>query len=570
MLASCGGCPGCPQVPRPAVAIGAPATASNAARVTATITPNQFPVTNVILEFGRRPSANHAVNVIYSSEPGSYNLSHTFTPPTLPTTAPFEATFRFFGLTPGELIDYQFRVTHRTAEGSELFFWSQRQTFQVTQGVAAPPGGGPGGGGGGTGGCDGDIANVSRPANGIGGGAIEDLGGRAPAVSADGQFVAFTTRMKFDPNAADVDQVYRRNVQTGEVVAVSRPATGIGGGATTDRGGTSPSISADGQRVAFVTRTQFDANAADVDQIYVRDLATGNVLRVSTPSEGAVDRGGSAPVISGNGEFVAFVSRTTFDPNAADVDQIYRRNLQTGDIVPVTRPARSISGGAVTDLGGRSPSISDDGRFVAFVSRTKFDANSADVDQIYVRDLDSGDILRVSTPAQSTSGGATTDLGADVPRISGDGKFVAFVTRTKFDANASDSDQIYRRDLETGSIQAVTRPATSTSGGAVTDLGGRLPSISTNGQRIAFVSLTKFDANAADGDQVYVRDLESGDILRVSTPADGIGGGSTTDRGGTSPVISGDGRFVVFVTRTQFDANAADGVDQIYQRCLPD
>jgi Tol biopolymer transport system component len=568
-LASCSGCPGCSQGPRPAVAIGAPATASNAARVTATITPNQFPVTKVILEFGRRPSANNAVNILYSSEPGSYNLSHTFEPPTLPTTAPFEATFRFPGLTPGELVDYQFRVTHRTAEGNELFFWSERKMFQVTQGAAQPPGGGPVSGGGAAG-CDSDIANVSRPANSIGGGAIDDLGGRAPAVSADGQFVAFTTRMKFDPNAADVDQVYRRNVQTGEVVPVSRPATGIGGGATTDRGGTSPSISADGQRVAFVTRTQFDPNAADVDQIYVRDLASTNVLRVTTPTGGTADRGGSAPVISGNGQFVAFVSRTAFDPQAADVDQIYRRNVNTGEILPVTRPARSISGGAVTDLGGRAPSISDDGRFVAFVSRTKFDPNAADVDQIYVRNLDTGDILPVTTPAQSASGGATTDLGGGVPRISGDGRFVAFVTRTKFDANASDSDQIYRRDLQTGSIQAVTRPATSTSGGAVTDLGGRLPTISTNGRRIGFLSVTKFDANAADVDQLYVRDLESGNILRVSTPANGISGGATTDRGGTSPVISGDGRFVVFVTRTQFDANAANGVDEIYRRCLPD
>ncbi len=570
-LASCGGCPGCPQVPRPAIAIGAPATASNAARVTATITPNQFAVTKVILEFGRRPSANNAVNVIYSSEPGSYNLSHTFDPPTLPTTAPFEATFRFPALTTGELIDYQFKVTHRNADGNELFFWSERRTFQVTPGTAAPPGGPVGGGGGNNGNCDDPIVNVSRPANSISGGSIQDLGGRAPAVSADGQFVAFVTQMKFDPNASDGDQVYRRNVQTGEIVPVSRPATTTSGGSTTDRGGTSPSISADGQRVAFVSQTKFDANAADSDQIYVRDFANGNALTVTTPTGGAQDRGGTAPMISGNGRFVVFVSQTKFDPQAPnDMDQVYRRDLQTGDIISVTRPARSISGGAVTDRGGHSPSISDDGRFVAFVSRTKFDPNAADVDQIYVRDLVSGDILRVTTPANGISGGTTTDRGGDFPRISGDGQFVAFVSRTKFDANASDSEQIYRRALQAGAIEVVTRPATSTSGGSITDSGGGGPSVSTNGQRIGFVTQTKFDANAADGDQIYVRDLESGDILRVSTPANGISGGATTDRGGTSPVISGDGRFVVFVTRTQFDPNATNGVDEIYRRCLPD
>jgi Tol biopolymer transport system component len=568
-LASCGGCQGCPQGPRPTVAIGTPATAANAPRVTARITPDQFAVTRVILEFGRRPSGNHAVNVIHTSEPGSYNLSRTFDPPTLPTTEPFDVTFRFPALTAGELVDYQFKVTHRTAEGNELFFWSQRRTFEVTQGAAVPPGGAVGGGGGNNGGCDDSIVNVSRPAGSIGGGAIEDLGGTAPAVSADGRFVAFVTRMKFDPNAADVDQVYRRDVQTGDIVPVSRPANSISGGSITDLGGTSPSISADGQRVAFVTQAKFDPDAADGDQIYVRDLGTASILRVTTPTGGAQDRGGSAPQISGNGRFVVFVSQTQFEAQAPNgVNQVYRRDLQTGQVIAVTRPARSMSGGAVTDQGGHSPSISDDGRFVAFVSRTQFDPDATNEDQIYVRDLDTGDILLVTTPAEGIGGGSTTDLGGGSPRISGDGRFVAFVSRTKYDPNASNSEQIYRRDLQAGAIQVVTRPATSTSDGAVTDLGGHTPSISTDGQRVSFVSQTKFDPDSADVDQIYVRDLGNGDILRASTPAAGISGGAATDRGGKSPVISGDGRFVVFVTRTQFDPNAANDVEEIYRRCL--
>jgi Tol biopolymer transport system component len=176
-------------------------------------------------------------------------------------------------------------------------------------------------------------------------------------------------------------------------------------------------------------------------------------------------------------------------------------------------------------------------------------------------------VANVSRPATGIGGGSTTDLGGSAPVISGDGRFVAFVSRTKFDANAADVDQIYRRDVQSGAIVAVSRPATPISGGSVTDKGGRLPSISSDGRFVAFVSQTKFDPNAADGDQLYVRDLQAGTILRVSTPATGIGGGSTTDLGGSAPVISGDGRFVAFVSRTKFDANAAD-VDQIYRRCL--
>jgi Tol biopolymer transport system component len=310
--------------------------------------------------------------------------------------------------------------------------------------VVAPGAPGPGG----NPPCDAPIANVSRPPNGISGGTTTDLGGTGPSISSDGGFVVFTSRTKFDPDAAEVDQVYRRNVGAGAIVPVSRPARAINGGAVTDAGGRAPSISSDGRFVSFVTRTKFDANAADVDQVYVRDLQTGNVLRVSTPAGGTTDLGGGSPVISGDGRFVVFVTRTKFDANAADVDQVYRRDLQTGTIVPVTRPAQAINGGAVTDAGGRAPSISSDGRSVSFVTRTKFDAYAADGDQVYVRELQTGNVLRVSTPAQGISGGSTQDLGGSAPVISGDGRFVAFVSRTRFDPNAPDVDEIYRRCLE--------------------------------------------------------------------------------------------------------------------------
>src|SRR5439155_493783 len=169
-----------------------------------------------------------------------------------------------------------------------------------------------------------------------------------------------------------------------------------------------------------------------------------------------------------------------------------------------------ISGGSVTDKGGRLPSISSDGRFVAFVSQTKFDPNATDGDQVYVRDLQAGTILRVSTPATGTGGGSTTDRGGSAPVISGDGHFVAFVSRTKFDPNAADVDQIYRRDVQSGAIVAISRPATSISGGSVMDKGGRGPSISSDGRFVAVVSHMTLHAALPVGDQVYVRDLQAG------------------------------------------------------------
>src|SRR5947208_10950166 len=85
------GCPG----PHPQITIGPSTDAINGPpRVSAHVVPNQFPVTEVILEFGRRPSTANAVNILYSSEPQSYNLPRTITR-NLPTTDPFDVTFTF-------------------------------------------------------------------------------------------------------------------------------------------------------------------------------------------------------------------------------------------------------------------------------------------------------------------------------------------------------------------------------------------------------------------------------------------------------------------------------------------
>src|SRR5207249_11549717 len=150
-------------------------------------------------------------------------------------------------------------------------------------------------------------------------------------------------------------------------------ADGGGRGAWSARGG---------RLVGFVGQTKFEANAPDGDQVYVRDLQAGTILRVSTPATGigggsTTDRGGSAPVISGDGHFVAFVSRTKFDPNAADVDQIYRRCVENGAVVGGNRPAASLSGGPVVDEGGGGASGSRCRRVVGVVCRSLTDVKSA-------------------------------------------------------------------------------------------------------------------------------------------------------------------------------------------------
>ena len=131
------------NTPRPAITINPEVRlASGAPRVSANIVPKQFAVTEVILEFGRRPGNSNAVEIIYNSTPNSYGLPPHFTGGAAPpTTAPFTVSFDLTAppsnaFQPGEIIDYQFKVTHLDANSNALFFWSERKSYQVQ--AAAP------------------------------------------------------------------------------------------------------------------------------------------------------------------------------------------------------------------------------------------------------------------------------------------------------------------------------------------------------------------------------------------------------------------------------------------------
>lgn len=130
--------------PRPEVMIRPETRAQDGPIVRAHITPNQFAVTEVIVEFGRRPSTAHGVAILYNSS--SYNLP----PPPLPTTLPFDVSFSLVGgpnqFRAGEIVDYQFKVTHLNENNNPIFFWSQRRSFQVESSIGgADPGGRIGG-----------------------------------------------------------------------------------------------------------------------------------------------------------------------------------------------------------------------------------------------------------------------------------------------------------------------------------------------------------------------------------------------------------------------------------------
>src|SRR5918999_3714841 len=154
-------------------------------------------------------------------------------------------------------------------------------------------------------------------------------------ISGNGRYVAFTAAADALSSEAhpDVDNVFRKDRVTGDIVLVGR-ATGTGGAVPT-LGGRDVTISDDGGRVAWGTSAALDP--ADVDtaaDVYVRDVATATTL-LATPG---TTTGVGDYDLSGNGNFVAFATSTSFaaaDANAHS--DVYRRRLSDGQTLLASR-----------------------------------------------------------------------------------------------------------------------------------------------------------------------------------------------------------------------------------------
>ena len=147
----------------------------------------------------------------------------------------------------------------------------------------------------------------------------------------------------------------------------------------------------------------------------------------------------SAPSISGDGRYVAFISEAT---NLVDGDtnyftDIFRKDTQTGEVLRVNVSAT----GTQADYRSDSPSISADGRYVAFASRADNlidnDVNGFTSD-IFVKDLATGEVVLANWP------GVSANAGSYQPALSGNGRFVAFESDA---TNLADGDVNGVRDI---------------------------------------------------------------------------------------------------------------------------
>ncbi len=250
----------------------------------------------------------------------------------------------------------------------------------------------------------------------------------APSVSADGTFVAFISWADnlYPGGTTGRSHIYVYDRATRATTRVSQSAAGVQGNANS--GLYRPSISGDGRYVAFESyATNFvagDTNSAP--DIYVKDRQTGAVERVSVNSSGVgADAYSEKPSISADGMRVAFVSAATNLYSGGDtngVNDVFVRDRNTSTTYRVS----VASGGAQANdySGGTFPSISPDGRYVAFDSNATnlVEADTNGVQDVFVHDMQTSLTERASV----SSGGEQANSTSAFPSISADGKFVAF------------------------------------------------------------------------------------------------------------------------------------------------
>lgn len=379
----------------------------------------------------------------------------------------------------------------------------------------------------------------------------------SPRISDDGRFIIYSSESD-DLVAPDTNGFARdaflwdRTTSLNAIVSVD--SAGVQG--NSDSGGFSAgvAISTDGTSVAFESAATNlvvgDANG--IEDVFVRDLSLTETTLGSTSQYGSQANAATSFVaLSADGRVVAYSSAASNllpnDTNGQSDVFVANSRSRTLELVSVG------PGGVLGNGPSGAPALSGDGSLVAFDSTAdNLVAGDGNItSDVFVFDRQSGTTERVSV----TSGGVEGNNMSFSPSLSRDGRYVAFISyASNFDPNDSNlARDVFLHDRQTGLTEAVSKiDGSQTLGndesGDMRFLGdGRY--VSDDGRFIAF-DATATDLVAGDGNlarDVFVRDRTTSRTILVSQATSG--GPGNLDSFGAA--MTPDGRFVAFIS----DAN---------------
>ncbi|MGE0576484.1 Calx-beta domain-containing protein [Reyranella sp.] len=303
---------------------------------------------------------------------------------------------------------------------------------------------------------NGTITRVSTDALGNQANGFSD----APAFSADGTKIVFVSSASnlVSDDTNGTEDIFVKDLTSGAIQRVNTTASGDEAEGDGEGGGysTEPVFSPDASRVAFVSVADnlVTGDTNGVADVFVKTLAGGAIVRVSTNASGAQANGDSSnPVFSANGSRVAFTSAAsdliTGDTNG--VGDIFIKNLSDNSIARISTDAA----GAQANGASWGAAFSPDGARIFFVSAASnlVAGDTNGVADVFVKDMFTGAIARVST--NSSDGQAT---GGDSSQfvLSSDGNRLAFYSSATNLVNGGDNEStdIYVRSVSTVVVSA--------------------------------------------------------------------------------------------------------------------
>src|SRR5262245_43202792 len=264
------------------------------------------------------------------------------------------------------------------------------------------------------------------------GGGIEDDDSYPTGITPDGRFVVFRSDSSdlITSDTNGVDDIFVADRTDGTITRASLAADGM----EANGGSFQAAISADGRFVAFQS---FATNLIPGEfpgsgGIFVRDRVAGTTERVSVASDGtsANDARSVLPAMSADGRFVAFESYATNLVAIPLVGQpnVYLHDRSTGATILV-----SAANGTAANSWSHLPSVSPDGRWVAFLSGATnlVPGDTNGLPDHFIFDRTTGGLVRASV---ATDGTQATGFDPNIftagggPSALADGPVLAFAT----------------------------------------------------------------------------------------------------------------------------------------------
>ena len=369
-----------------------------------------------------------------------------------------------------------------------------------------------------------------------------------PTLNLDGSLLVFSsesTNLVTSSDSNAVSDIFLKNTVTGETSRISNAISGFSANAKSSR----PNISLDGKKIVYDSEatdllTFIDTNSAS--DVFVHDVTTSGVTVASVNNQNIIGNAASLSAkISNDGRYVTFQSFATnlSTHPSGDKSNIFLRDLQSNTTLMISAP-NSVAPNGHSSLAD----ISGDGQYIVFVSSatnlvTTLDNNATSDIYLYNRTSGSLTVISLSSNGDQTANGAST-----APSISADGRYIVYQSLATNLVNSTDTNNaadIFLYDI----VNKTTVFICSTSSGLPLNGSCVSPKISADGSTIVYLSdatnHSNSDRNNTAGDgkfDVFKRNLATGEVSRISLTA------SQQERSGVSSfaAINNNGTITVF------------------------